>query len=64
MKLESAAFALRDILGPDYEAVKDVVEMNSHLDETDKSRSLRWLDEIPELAKECRRSEEASSTAA
>jgi hypothetical protein len=56
--LDSVALLLRDECpAQDYKAVKDVAEtyLNS------RNNSLQWLDEIPELAKECRRSRKASA---
>jgi hypothetical protein len=61
--LDSVALALRDTLGPDYEGVRNVVEIYIHVDENCENRPLRWLDEIPELAEEYRRSKRASVAA-
>ena len=61
--LDSVALMLRDTLGPDFEAVKNVVETYNQVDETCENRTLRWLEEIPALAKEYRRSTEASMAA-
>jgi hypothetical protein len=52
--LDSVAVALRDAMGPDYETVKDVVAVYLRIDDSDSSRSSRWLDEIPAMAEEWR----------
>jgi hypothetical protein len=48
--LDLVAIALRDAMGADYEAVKNVVAVYTHIDEG----SIRWLDEIPLMAQEWR----------
>jgi hypothetical protein len=44
--LESVALALRDQLGPDYQAVREVVSTYMNIDEGNPGRALRWLEDI------------------
>jgi hypothetical protein len=48
--LDLVAITLRDAMGADYEAVKNVVAVYMHIDKG----SMQWLDEIPAMAREWR----------
>jgi hypothetical protein len=62
--LDSVALVLRDACTvEEYSAVKDVVGIYISIDESYKNRSFQWRDEIPEFAKEYRRSKEAKPAA-
>jgi hypothetical protein len=63
--LDSVSLLLRDESTPEeYQAVKDVVGVYLSIDQDYQNLPFQWLDEIPELAKEYRRSNEASTAAA
>lgn len=63
--LDSAALVLRDACAAeDYQAVKDVVGIYIGIEGPDFAPPFQWREDIPELAKEYRRSKETSTAAA
>jgi hypothetical protein len=61
--LESVSLLLREKAAPEeYLPVRDVIRFYLDVDGDYLIRPLQWLDDIPELVKECRRPKEVSQS--